>query len=921
MLLFVVSGVFAADEYTNSVGAKMIQIKPGTFEMGSDLPGDSWDRRPVHKVTISKPFYMSETEVTIEQFKQFRPDFQPTEGFEPYAAGVSWYDAVAFCKWLSEKEGKTYRLPTEAEWEYACRAGTTTLFSSGNSRPEPETANGWGLKNMHTGVREWCLDWHGTYPIADQVDPVGPEYGLMKIVRGGGLDNDEDYFARSAARLSIAPSFGPYPEGKTKVKSVAKDVDLTKLKPGLIGTKYGDSNLKRAQNRISLTSLDQDYSREDNTWSGRWYGYIEAPFTGEVTFEGQADDGMRLKIGDKMVIDAWDKSGTHTGKMAIVKGRKYPVVLSYSQDGGAAYMRLYWSWAGHEKEIVPGSVLWHSSADEKKSGTGASKSSRPGAHNIGFRVVQAPMPTTKPLPYEGSYVQQGVIQNKEIAKFAPDATKPYYMKRYLLPTPPENRPREEIDAAGLHPSFRRHNHSPGFTICPNGDALLIIYTSYSEYEPGVSLMASRLRFGTNEWDMPDSMFDSVGVNDHAPLLWTDGDVVDFFWGNPHLFGGFPFQWTSSRDNGAAWSPIRFPDFKGKIGPHSRQPINTVLRDKNGTIYIASDAKGGSSVLWASKDNGITWYDTGGRSAGRHTTYVLLKDGSILGMGGKNTDIDGFMPKAISKDGGRTWQVSKTPFAALGSNQRPCIQRLQDGKLLFIGDFQRIDGAQPEGITQRGSYAALSDNDGLTWTVKKLVGTQQHENPRRLGGSDTLGYSVARQAPNGLIHIITTMNRPCLHFVFNEAWILTKDTKYDHMSDEELMQVQASRIGKVQSYTEKYPNGKVKVEFSGGIADNGRFLLDGAERWYYPDGSKQREATYKLGRKIGTETYWARDGHKKWQWEHKADGTSVWTQWWSNGQKKAQSTWRNFKCDGVAICWDPAGKVISRKKFSNGKFAD
>jgi formylglycine-generating enzyme required for sulfatase activity len=188
-----VSRLDAADSYTNSIGMKLIRVEPGTFPMGQqgEEKDCDWDEQPVHKVRISKPFYMSETEVTVEQFRQFRPDFEPTASAKPYVAGVSWYDATAFCKWLSNKEGIPYRLPTEAEWEYACRAGTTTPFSSGNKPPEAETANPWSLRNMHTGVREWCLDWHGEYPLADQVDPIGPEKGMTKVVRGGGMDSKE----------------------------------------------------------------------------------------------------------------------------------------------------------------------------------------------------------------------------------------------------------------------------------------------------------------------------------------------------------------------------------------------------------------------------------------------------------------------------------------------------------------------------------------------------------------------------------------------------------------------------------------------------------------------------------------------------------------------------------------------------------
>ncbi|MHC4478198.1 MAG: formylglycine-generating enzyme family protein, partial [Planctomycetota bacterium] len=223
VMVFCVGQVPAADSVTNSIRMKMIRIESGTFQMGSELPRGHWDERPIRKVTISKPFYMSETEVRFEQFQEFRPGFKPTADAAPYAAGLSWHDAAAFCEWLSDKEGVPYRLPTEAEWEYACRAGTTGLYSSGPEPPAPETANGWGLKNMHTGVREWCWDFYGEYPASDQVDPVGPAKGLTKVVRGGPLDNDSrdaerKSFNGSSCRASIAPSFGLYEHSSIKDK-------------------------------------------------------------------------------------------------------------------------------------------------------------------------------------------------------------------------------------------------------------------------------------------------------------------------------------------------------------------------------------------------------------------------------------------------------------------------------------------------------------------------------------------------------------------------------------------------------------------------------------------------------------------------------------------------------------------------------
>jgi len=217
--------------------------------------------------------------------------------------------------------------------------------------------------------------------------------------------------------------------------------------------------------------------------------------------------------------------------------------------------------------------------------------------------------------------------------------------------------------------------------------------------------------------------------------------------------------------------------------------------------------------------------------------------------------------------------------------------------------------------------ALSEDDGKTWHIKKLIGTQQHENPRNHNGADTIGYSALRQAPNGMIHLITTMNRPCLHFTFNEAWVLAQDTKYDAMSDAELMRAAATAVADVRLYEERYPSGKIRIRYSGGVADDGRFLLEGAQTWYYKNGHKQYEAEYKLGRRVGEETYWTGDGKKKWQWQHREDGTSVWTQWWSNGRQKAQSAWRDFHCEGVAECWDASGELITKKRFVHGQVKD
>jgi len=259
----------------NSIGMKMALIPAGEFQMGSKESAEELvkaykdygapkadlfkDEYPLHRVRITRPFYLGVHEVTVGQFRRFvqdtgyktdaekgtlfkgaigwnpdtkkfgqNPDFSWREvGFEQTddhpVVNVSWNDAAEFCKWLSGKEGKTYRLPTEAEWEYACRAGTSTRYYHGDD-PEglaevgnvadatakaqfPEwkstiaardgyafTApvgkfkpNAWGLYDMHGNVWEWSADWYAAayYKASPLEDPKGPDSGTFRVLRGG----------------------------------------------------------------------------------------------------------------------------------------------------------------------------------------------------------------------------------------------------------------------------------------------------------------------------------------------------------------------------------------------------------------------------------------------------------------------------------------------------------------------------------------------------------------------------------------------------------------------------------------------------------------------------------------------------------------------------------------------------------------
>src|SRR5262245_36076801 len=231
---------------TNSVGMKLTRLEAGEFVMGEGSAPprtrEEWlkrdaDEAPAHPVRISKPFHMGVHEVTNAQYERFDPDHKKMRGQhgatkeddEPVTF-VTWQQAVDYCNWLSKKEGKPYRLPTEAEWEYACRAGTTTPFSTGerlspeqanlgktpDGRPPPGAmkvgsfkANPWGLFDMHGNVAEWCLDWHGPYEAGKQTDPVGRADGHARVVRGWSYlqtgKQDAARFARCANRSGLLP--------------------------------------------------------------------------------------------------------------------------------------------------------------------------------------------------------------------------------------------------------------------------------------------------------------------------------------------------------------------------------------------------------------------------------------------------------------------------------------------------------------------------------------------------------------------------------------------------------------------------------------------------------------------------------------------------------------------------------------------
>jgi len=220
----------AAQEFTNSLGMQFVLIPAGTFMMGTAITeeGDE-DEHPQHHVTLSQPFYLQTTPVTQGQWRHLmegNPSSFSNCGEDCPVEHVSWHDAQKFIKKLNQLERiDQYRLPTEAEWEYACRAGSTLSFCFGDEETElghyawyednsQESThpvgqlkpNAWGLYDMHGNVFEWCQDWYGEYAPEPVTDPTGPSSGEFRVLRGGSWDGEAGDL-RSAYRHRLTPGY------------------------------------------------------------------------------------------------------------------------------------------------------------------------------------------------------------------------------------------------------------------------------------------------------------------------------------------------------------------------------------------------------------------------------------------------------------------------------------------------------------------------------------------------------------------------------------------------------------------------------------------------------------------------------------------------------------------------------------------
>ena len=259
-------------------------------------------------------------------------------------------------------------------------------------------------------------------------------------------------------------------------------------------------------------------------------------------------------------------------------------------------------------------------------------------------------------------------------------------------------------------------------------------------------------------------------------------------------------------------------------------------------------------------------------------FRSAKNGDLLGFGGKNSNIDGRMPLARSTDGGKAWHKSKTIFDPLASGQRPSVIRLASGRLFFVGDHNPPQGKHKP---TDGAYVALSDDDGTTWTIKNL--------PPDVA---TVGYTTATQGPDGTIHVVTSKNTPNVEIELNEAWVLDKtaggqDTSHPICGPDDKPGPNTAKISK----SIKDSTGRPTQSWSSILICGGQVMLDGPEKFLYPNGKLMYSADFSAGYKVGEERYLRQDGTPFWVKKYAYFGTWTWDNFDASGHQITESHWR------------------------------
>ena len=277
-------------ELGKGINLEMVLIPAGKFIMGSPVSEKNHRKEETeHEVTLTKPYYMGKYEVTQEQWQEVMGN-NPSKikGAKLPVTEVSWLDCQEFIKKLNAKTNGGYRLPTEAEWEYACRAGTTTIYSFGDSLTKSDSnivgnsikavgsynPNAFGLYDMHGNVSEWCEDRYGDFPAVSATDPKGPETGKYRVLRGESFYRNVST-ARSSNRLDFTPTVQLQFAGfrlvrksdlKTTITPTVPKPDPAEVMPGaenLLVAPFTETKAKEVQKSVAKSLQKEVEEKED----------------------------------------------------------------------------------------------------------------------------------------------------------------------------------------------------------------------------------------------------------------------------------------------------------------------------------------------------------------------------------------------------------------------------------------------------------------------------------------------------------------------------------------------------------------------------------------------------------------------------------------------------------------------------------
>ena len=369
-----------------------------------------------------------------------------------------------------------------------------------------------------------------------------------------------------------------------------------------------------------------------------------------------------------------------------------------------------------------------------------------------------------------------------------------------------------IEPTGSSETFHPLNHCPSITWLPNGDLIAIWFSTQLEVGTEMTILASRLRAGKNQWDASSEFFKSPNHNMTGSSLFHDGHGTIYHFnsmGPKHVTGwdNLAFLMRTSVDNGVTWTLPRAIDPRFR---YRNQVISGTLLTKQGVLIQACDADpdgSGGTALKISFDKGLNWTDPGqgktkpkfanggsgeGTIAGIHAKVVELSDGRLMAFGRGDT-INGKMPKSISSDMGKTWKYSASPFPQIGGGQRLVLTRLNEGPLLLVSfthhnrfkpeargmRFTNADGHQ---MTGYGMFAAVSLDEGETWPIRKLLtpgegihdgGAWTQEFTASPTRAEHAGYLAVTQTPDNVIHLISSR----LHYRFDLDWLRTDRSEF------------------------------------------------------------------------------------------------------------------------------------------------